>query len=78
VTNRNIAAIQLVLAAAAAVGCVLSWVAARSSEVVAPILPGEPTKSSMVYHPPMIALALFLAAVAGVLVVAGVARLRRR
>jgi hypothetical protein len=77
VTNRRIAVVQLAVAIAAAVGCVLCWFASRSLEVVAPILDGEPAKSSLVYDPPWIGLAVFLAAVAGVAAVSGVARLRR-
>jgi hypothetical protein len=76
-TNRMVAVVQLAVAAAAAVGCVLSWFAARSLEVVAPILDGEPAKSSLVYDPPWIGLAVLLAAIAGVVAVSGVARLRR-
>jgi hypothetical protein len=78
VNDRAVAVVQLIVAVAAAVGCVLSWLSARSLEVVAPIIEGEPTKSTTVYDPPMMALAFLLAAVAGVAVVSGVARLRRR
>jgi hypothetical protein len=46
-------------------------------EVVAPILDGEPSKSTVVYYPPWIGLAVFLAGVAGVAAVSGAARLRR-
>lgn len=76
--NRMIAVVQLAVAVAAALGCVLCWFASRSWEVVAPIIEGEPAKSSLVYDPPWIGLAVFLAAVAGVTAVSGVARLRRR
>jgi hypothetical protein len=72
------ATIELVLAAVAAVGGVVSWLAARSVEVAAPVVAGEPAKSTMVYDPSLIALALALATIAGVLAVLGVARLRRR
>jgi hypothetical protein len=77
VTNRKLAVVELAVAAAAAVGCVLSWFASRSLEVVAPILDGEPSKSTVVYYPPWIGLAVFLAGVAGVAAVSGAARLRR-
>jgi hypothetical protein len=70
------ARVELVLAVVAAVGCVLSWLAARSTVVVAPVLDGEPSTTSLVYSPPLLVLATFLATVAGVLVVIGVARLR--
>lgn len=76
-TSRTVGAVQLALAALAAVGCVLSWVSARSLEVVAPILDGEPTRASLVYDPSLITLSLFLAAAAGMAAVAGFARLRR-
>jgi hypothetical protein len=61
----------------ARVGCVLSWLAARSTVAVAPVLDGEPQTTSVVYSPPLLVLSLFLATVAGVLVVVGIARLRR-
>jgi hypothetical protein len=57
---------------------VLSWLAASETVVVAPVLSGEPQTTSVIYSPPLLALALLLAAIAGVLAVIGVARLRRR
>ena len=51
-------------------------IAARSTVVVAPVLDGEPMTTSVVYSPPLLVLSLFLATVAGVLAVLGVARLR--
>jgi hypothetical protein len=76
VKARTLAILQLVLAGAAAAGAVLTWLAAGSVEVVAPILTGEPSKSTVVYDPGLIALALILATLGGVLAVAGAARLR--
>ena len=70
------ATVELVLAVVAAVGCVLSWLAASSTVVVAPVLEGEPQTTSVVYSPPLLALSLVLATVAGVLAVVGIARLR--
>ena len=69
--------VQLVVAAAAAAGCVWSWLAARSTAAVAPIADGQPVTTSVLYHPPLLTLALALAGVAGVLGVLGVANLRR-
>jgi hypothetical protein len=77
VKNRTLAILELVLAGAAAAGAVSTWLAAGSFELVAPILDGEPSKSTVVYDPGLIAMALILATVAGVLAVAGVVRLRR-
>ncbi len=71
------AVIELVLALAAAIGCVLSWLAAVTTVEVAPIIEGEPLTTSLVYIPPLLTLSLLLATVAGVLTVLGVARLRR-
>jgi hypothetical protein len=71
------ARIELLVAVAAAVGCVLSWLAASSTVVVAPVLEGEPQTTSVVYSPPLLVLSLLLAAVAGVLAVIGIAGLRR-
>jgi hypothetical protein len=75
---RHRAALELVLAVAAAAGCVLSWLAATSTVVVAPVLEGEPKTASVVYSPPLLMLSLLLATVAGVLAVLAVTRLRRR
>jgi hypothetical protein len=72
------ARIELLLAVAAAIGCVLSWLAASSTVVVAPVLEGEPQTTSVVYSPPLLGLSLLLATVAGVLAVLGIATLRRR
>lgn len=71
------ARIELVLAVIAVAGCVLSWLAARSTVEVAPVLDGEPLTTSVVYSPPLLVLSVFLATVAGVLAVLGVAGLRR-
>jgi len=43
------ARIELLLAVVAAVGCVLSWLAASSTVVVAPVLDGEPQTTSVQY-----------------------------
>ncbi|MGE2727455.1 hypothetical protein [Mycolicibacterium pulveris] len=72
------AVVELVLAVAAAIGCVLSWLAASSTVTVAPVLEGEPATTSVVYSAPLLGLSLLLATVAGVLAVLGIARLRGR
>ncbi len=74
--NRR-AAIELSLAVVAAVGCVVSWLSARSAEMAAPVIASEPSKATAAYDPSMIALAVLLATLAGVFAVLGVARLRR-
>ncbi|ART68052.1 hypothetical protein BTO20_05100 [Mycobacterium dioxanotrophicus] len=71
------AVIELVLAVCAAAGCVVSWLAASTTVDVAPILPGEPSTTSVVHSAPLLVLSLLLATVAGVLAVLGIARLRR-
>lgn len=76
--SRRRAALELLLALAAAAGCVLSWLAASSTIVVAPVLEGEPKTTSVMYSAPLVVLSLLLATVAGVLAVIGAARLRRR
>jgi Flp pilus assembly protein CpaB len=70
--------LELVGAALAAVGCVVSWLAAGRQATAPPILPDEPSTTVVVYSAPLIVLALLLATVAGVLAVLAVARLRRR
>lgn len=74
---RRRALLELLLAIVAAVGCVVSWLAAATTVVVAPVLDGEPQTTSTVYSAPMLVLALLLATAAGVLAVLGAARLRR-
>ncbi|OFB39195.1 hypothetical protein BA059_12765 [Mycolicibacterium sp. (ex Dasyatis americana)] len=71
------ALLELVVAAVAAVGCVLSWLAASSTIEVAPVLDGEPPTTAISYSAPLLVLALALAGLAGVLIVLGIARLRR-
>lgn len=70
--------VQLVLAVVAAVGATLCWSQVRSLVDVPPITDGEPATVSAVYDPPLMFLAWLLATVAGVLIVLGVAGLRRR
>jgi hypothetical protein len=77
-TTRLRAVIELVLAAVALIGCVLSWLAAKTTADVAPVLPGEPSKTSIIYDPSLITLSLLLFTLAGVLMVVGVARWRRQ
>jgi hypothetical protein len=77
VTARRRAVLELVLAVAAAVGCVASWVRAESTVVIAPIANGEPSTTSVVYSAPLLFLAFVLGTLAGVLAVVGVARWRR-
>ena len=71
------ARIELLVAVLAAVGCVVSWLAASSTVAVAPVLEGEPQTTSVVYSAPLLVLSLLLATVAGVLAVVGISRMRR-
>lgn len=75
---KSRAAVELVLAAVAAVGCVVSWLAAHSAEMAAPVVASEPSMPTVAYDPSLIVLAVALATIAGVLAVLGVTRLRRR
>jgi hypothetical protein len=77
VRPRARGAVELLLAVATAAGCVLSWLAASSTVVVAPVLEGEPLTTSVQYSAPLVGLTLLLATVAGALFVLGVAHLRR-
>lgn len=74
---RLCAVIELLLACAAAVGCAVTWSAVRSAVAVAPVRKDHPATMSVVYDPSMLLLTLLLAAVAGMLAVIGIARLRR-
>ncbi|MDH6198751.1 hypothetical protein M2272_005411 [Mycobacterium frederiksbergense] len=71
------AVVELVVAVAAAAASVVSWLAARTTIEVAPVLAGEPSTTAVVYSAPLLVLSLVLATVAGVLAVLGIARLRR-
>jgi Flp pilus assembly protein CpaB len=75
---RTRAIVELVLAAAAGAGCVVAWLAARRPSVAPPIMPGQPETPVLTYSAPLVVLALLLATLAGVLIVFGVAHLRRR
>jgi hypothetical protein len=75
---KSRAAVELVLAAVAAVGCVVSWLAARSADMAAPVAAREPSMPTVAYDPSLIVLAVALATIAGVLAVLGLTRLRRR
>ncbi|MBV8928688.1 MAG: hypothetical protein JO152_06160 [Mycobacteriaceae bacterium] len=75
--TRRRAIVELVLAAAAFVGCVLAWLQSRSTVEVAPITDGQPSTTSLAIYAPLLVLALVLATVGGVLVVLAVAGLRR-
>jgi hypothetical protein len=77
VTGRRRAVFELVLAVAAAVGCVASWVRAQSTVVIPPIADGEPSTTSVEYYAPLLFLAFVLGTLAGVLAVVGVARWHR-
>ena len=72
------AVVELVLAGLAALGCVLSWLTARSSAVAAPIIASEPSMPTVTYDPSLVVLAMLLLTVAAVFAVLGIVRLRRR
>jgi hypothetical protein len=76
VSDRRRAILELVLAIAAAAGCVVSWLQSRSVVDVAPIANGEPPTTSVTFYPPLLVLAVVLGTLAGVLTVLGAARWR--
>jgi hypothetical protein len=76
-TGRRRAILELTLAVAALVGCLISWLQSKSTVLVAPIATGEPSTTSVTYYAPLLVLALVLATLAGILTVVGAARLRR-
>lgn len=77
-TGKGGALILLVVAAVAAAGCVLSWLAARSAVEIAAVIDGEQPTTGEIYSPALLGLAFLLATVAGVATVLAVAKLRRR
>ena len=58
-------------------GAGVTWSHARRSVGVAPVADGQPSTTSLVYDPQQLLLTMLLVTVAGVLLVVGVARLRR-
>ncbi|MCV7428863.1 hypothetical protein [Mycobacterium montefiorense] len=70
---RYRALVELGLAGAALVGVGASWLHARHIVGVAPITDGQPSTTSLVYDPAL--LAMLLATIAGVLAVLGTSRL---
>lgn len=74
---RARAVAELVLAAVAALGCAATWSHTRVTMLVAPIIGGEPETTSVNYDPQLLLLTLLLATAAGVLAVAGTARICR-
>jgi NO-binding membrane sensor protein with MHYT domain len=77
VIGRYRALVELALAAVALVGAGVSWTNASETRGVAPVAEGQPSTTSLVYDPQLLLLTMLLAIVAGLLAVAGVARLRR-
>ena len=75
-TPRRRAVLELLLAVAAAVGCVLSWLHAQSTVTIPPVADGEPSTTSVVYYPPLLAAAFVLGTLAAVLLVIAVGRWR--
>ncbi len=71
------ALVELVLAVTAVVGSGVSWSRSHHTVAVAPIADGQPFTTSMVYDPQLLLLTLVLLTSAGLLAVAGVARLCR-
>jgi len=71
------AVVELLLACAAVAGCAITWSTVRSTVTVAPVAKGQPVTTSVVYDPSLLLLTLLLATAAGMLAVAGTARLRR-
>lgn len=70
--------IQLFVALLALAGAAASWSQVHRVVDVEPIADGEPATTSVVYYPPLMFLTMVLVAAAGVLVVLGIAGLRRR
>ena len=69
--------VELALAVAAVAGCAFSWSAVRSIVEVAPVAKDQPVTTAVVYDPSLLLLTLLLATAAGMLLVVGIARLRR-
>jgi len=70
--------IQLVVAALALAGGVITALQSRSVVFVAPVADGQPSTTSVAYDPPLMMLTWGLVTAAGVLAVLGIAGLIRR
>jgi hypothetical protein len=70
--------VQLVLGGLSFVGGVFCWQGVHRVVDVEPVANGEPATTSVVYYPPLMFLTMLLVATAGVLIVLGIAGLRRR
>jgi hypothetical protein len=77
VIGRYRALLELVLALAALAGAGVTWSHSRHTVGVAPVADGQPSTTSLVFDPQQLLLTMLLATLAGVLLVVGVARLRR-
>lgn len=75
--SKILAAVELLIALLAGVGCVWSWRAAASPATIEPVIAGEPARASVNYDPSLLSLSLVLAMIAGVLLVLGIGRWRR-
>ncbi|GAB3035439.1 hypothetical protein [Mycobacterium bourgelatii] len=74
---RYRAFVELACACAALVAAGLSWVHTRTTVAVAPVLEGQPTTTSVVFHPAQLVLTLLFATIAGIFTVVGMTRLAR-
>lgn len=77
VIARYRSVVELAVAAAVLIAAAVSWAHTRTVVAVAPVAEGQPATRSVIYHPDLLVLTLFLATVAGVLAVVALARLRR-
>lgn len=75
--TRFRALLELGLACAALVCSGLTWWRSHHTVTVAPIADGQPSTTSLIYDPQLLLLTLVLLTSAGVLAIAGTARLRR-
>ncbi|MFZ0716516.1 hypothetical protein [Mycobacterium sp.] len=71
------ALVELALAVVAVAGCAFSWSGVRSTVEVAPVAKDQPMTTAVVYDPSLLLLTLLLATAAGMLLVVGIAGLRR-
>jgi hypothetical protein len=70
--------VQLLLGVLSLAGAVLCWQQVRRVVDVEPVAKGEPATTSIAYYPPLMFLTMLLVTIAGVLLVLGIAGLRRR
>lgn len=74
---RYRAFVELACACIALAAAGVTWAHTRSTVAVAPVFEGQPTMTSVIYHPAQLVLTLLLTTIAGIFTVVGMTRIAR-